>query len=207
MEGAVVAGLPATRRWAGTLPSRPPTPTPPRMVELRGARLVLRPVREEDLPRLFEILREPSVAAHWSEPNDEADQRELLAGEDADGAERSTTFVIEQGGETLGWIAGWENLHRDYRHAGIDLFLSTAAQGQGLGPEAIVLVARFLFEKRGHHRVTIDPAADNLRAIRAYEKVGFRRVGVLRRYERGPDGKYHDGMLLDLLPEDLVPVA
>jgi len=131
----------------------------------------------------------------------------LLAGEDADGAERSTTFVIEQGGETLGWIAGWENLHRDYRHAGIDLFLSTAAQGQGLGPEAIVLVARFLFEKRGHHRVTIDPAADNLRAIRAYEKVGFRRVGVLRRYERGPDGKYHDGMLLDLLPEDLVPVA
>ena len=40
-------------------------------------------------------------------------------------------------------------------------------------------------------------------AIAAYEKVGFRRVGVLRRYELGSDGTYHDGLLLDLLPEDL----
>ena len=30
-------------------------------------------------------------------------------------------------------------------------------------------------------------AAANHRAIRCYEKVGFRRVGVLRQYERGPD--------------------
>lgn len=51
----------------------------------------------------------------------------------------------------------------------------------------------------------IDPAADNLRAIRAYEKVGFKRVGMMRRYERGADGRYHDGLLMDLLPEDLTP--
>jgi RimJ/RimL family protein N-acetyltransferase len=52
-------------------------------------------------------------------------------------------------------------------------------------------------------RLTIDPAADNQRAIRAYRRVGFRPVGVLRRYERGPDGGWHDGLLMDLLPEDL----
>jgi aminoglycoside 6'-N-acetyltransferase len=28
-------------------------------------------------------------------------------------------------------------------------------------------------------------------------------VGVMRRYERGVDGSWHDGLLLDLLPEDL----
>jgi aminoglycoside 6'-N-acetyltransferase len=33
--------------------------------------------------------------------------------------------------------------------------------------------------------------------------VGFQPVGVLRRYERGPDGSWHDGLLMDLLPEDL----
>jgi aminoglycoside 6'-N-acetyltransferase len=33
--------------------------------------------------------------------------------------------------------------------------------------------------------------------------VGFRPVGVMRRYERGPDGSWHDGLLMDLLPEDL----
>ena len=49
----------------------------------------------------------------------------------------------------------------------------------------------------------IDPAADNVAAIRSYEKVGFRPVGVMRRYERGPDGQWHDGLLMDLLAEDL----
>ena len=49
------------------------------------------------------------------------------------------------------------------------------------------MLARYLIQERGHHRLTIDPAADNAPAIRAYEKVGFRPVGVLRSYEQGPD--------------------
>ncbi|MGE0392647.1 MAG: GNAT family N-acetyltransferase [Vicinamibacterales bacterium] len=171
---------------------------------LRGPRVVLRSVNEDDLPRLLEILREPEVARHWSQPDDDFDRHELLSGDDADGAESSTTFVISVNAETIGWIAGWEKLHRDYRHAGIDLFLSPQHQGQGFGTEAIRLVCRFLFEERGHHRITIDPAADNLRAIRAYERVGFKRVGVMRQYERGADGTFHDGVLLDLLHEDLL---
>ena len=174
------------------------------MSSLRGPRLVLSPVTETDLPRLREILREPAVAAHWSEQDEGFDASELLSGDDPDGAERISTFVITLGGDTIGWIAGWEKLDRDYRHAGIDLFLGTAHQGKGYGPEAIVLVCRYLFDERGHHRITIDPAADNVQAIAAYEKVGFRKVGVMRRYERGPDGTFHDGVLLDLLPQDLV---
>ena len=86
---------------------------------------------------------------------------------------------------------------------GIDIYLSGHGQGQGLGTEAVALLARFLCEQRGHHRLTIDPAAANHRAIRCYEKVGFRRVGVLRQYERGPDGRFHDGLLMDLLRPEL----
>ncbi len=66
-------------------------------------------------------------------------------------------------------------------------------------------IARYLFEERGHHRLTIDPAADNEAAIRAYERVGFRPVGIMREYERGPNGIWHDGMLMDLLREDFRP--
>ncbi len=65
-------------------------------------------------------------------------------------------------------------------------------------------MARHLFGQRGHHRLTIDPAAHNQRAIRSYQRVGFRPVGVMRRYERGADGSWHDGLLMDLLPEDLI---
>ncbi len=49
----------------------------------------------------------------------------------------------------------------------------------------------------------IDPAAANERAIRAYAAVGFQPVGRMRQYERGPDGTFHDGLLMELLRDDL----
>ena len=63
--------------------------------------------------------------------------------------------------------------------------------------------SHFLIDERGHHRLTIDPAAHNTNAIKAYERVGFRPVGVMRKYERGPDGEWHDGLLMDMLAEEL----
>ena len=50
----------------------------------------------------------------------------------------------------------------------------------------------------------IDPAADNVAAIRCYTKVGFRPVGVMRQYERGPDGTWHDGLLMEMLADELI---
>src|SRR5205085_1373934 len=100
-------------------------------------------------------------------------------------------------------IEFWEELEPDYRHASIDVYLGDAWQGRGAGTEAVRVLADHLFTARGHHRLTIDPAAANHRAIRCYEKVGFRTVGVMREYERGADGTFHDGLLMDLLPADL----
>ena len=95
-----------------------------------------------------------------------------------------------------------QELEPKYRHASIDLFLDPAFHGRGLGTEAIRRVVRHLFDDLGHHRITIDPAAANAAAIRTYEKVGFRRVGVMRRYERDADGEgWHDGLLMELLAE------
>ena len=109
----------------------------------------------------------------------------------------------EHGGEVAGAIQFYEENEPDYRHAAIDIYLAARHQRQGLGPEAIRLLATYLVEVRGHHRLTIDPAADNVAAIRAYERVGFRPVGVMRRYERGADGSWHDGLLMDLLADEL----
>lgn len=79
---------------------------------------------------------------------------------------------------------------------------SHRATGRGWARKAIRVLARYLFEERGHHGLTIDPAADNEAAIRAYERVGFRRVGITRQCERGLDGTRHDGLLMDMLRED-----
>jgi aminoglycoside 6'-N-acetyltransferase len=91
-----------------------------------------------------------------------------------------------------------------YRHAAIDIALHPDFAGRGLGPDAVRTLARHLFSERGHHRLTIDPAVDNVRAIAAYRRVGFQPVGVMRRYERGPDGTWHDGLLMDLLAGELL---
>ena len=58
-----------------------------------------------------------------------------------------------------------------YRHAGIDISVRSEWQGQGLGPDAIRTLARYLIDELGHHRLTIDPAVHNTNAIKAYEEV------------------------------------
>ena len=164
---------------------------------MHGERVTLRPLTAADVPRLTEIAAEPEVARWWLGLS-EQDLLEM-AGPEEDGF----VFAVELDGELIGLAQADEEADPDYRHASIDLFLTTARHGQGLGADTVRALARWLFDERGHHRITIDPAVANERAIRSYERVGFKRVGVLRRYERGPDGDWHDGLLLDLLPEDL----
>lgn len=167
-------------------------------VILTGERVVLRPPREDDTERLRIILLEPSVARWWG-PTDPATVAEDWLEVEAD----DTVFVIELDGVVVGSIQYSEETDPDYRHAGIDLFLATDVQGQGVGPDAIRTVARYLIDVRGHHRLTIDPSAANERAVHVYSKLGFRPVGIQRLYERGPDGTFHDGLLMDLLADDL----
>jgi aminoglycoside 6'-N-acetyltransferase len=164
---------------------------------LRGERVTLRPLEERDRARLVEILEEPEIARWFgmSPPDESAD--EFISDPEVTG------FAIEVERQVVGAIGYYEEDTPDYRHAGMDLFVATESQNQGLGREALRLLARHLFEERGHHRLVIDPAASNARAIKVYEAVGFKPVGVMRGYERGPDGTFHDGLLMDLLRDEL----
>ncbi|MEA2682248.1 MAG: aminoglycoside 6-N-acetyltransferase [Chloroflexota bacterium] len=114
-------------------------------------------------------------------------------------------MVVEVDGETAGLISYSEIDDPMYHSASVDIALAAAHQGRGLGADSVRTLCRHLFESRGHHRITIDPAAHNLRAIKSYSAVGFRPVGVMRQYERGTDGTFHDGLLMDLLRDELLP--
>jgi aminoglycoside 6'-N-acetyltransferase len=154
---------------------------------LETERLTLRPLADGDIEHLLEIVRD----SEW------------WGGADADDlGNDGCAFTIEVDGEVAGWLGFNEENEPDYRHAGLDITLAPPHQGRGLGPEALRAVVDWLIA-RGHHRFTIDPAAHNERAIKAYTTSGFRPVGILRKYERGPDGVWHDGLLMELLAEDL----
>ena len=166
---------------------------------LRGKVTCLRPVTGTDALRLTEILTDPGVAAWWGSWDLDRVRREVVEATDG-----TVTYAIEVDGQVIGLIQYAEENDPEYRHASIDICVHPVWHGQGLGSDAVRTLARSLFEERGHHRITIDPAAHNERAIRSYQRVGFRPVGIMRRYERSPDGTWHDGLLMDLLPEDLV---
>lgn len=165
---------------------------------IEGDAVRLRPATSEDLDRLVAIRSTPEVRRRWGGENLAAEIGRDLADDDLH------LLTIEDTSDAVIGLIQWEEEDDpDYRHASIDIYLDPATHGQGLGTDAVSAAARHLIERRGHHRLTIDPAADNLPAIRCYEKVGFRPVGVMRRYERGPDGTWHDNLLMDLLADDL----
>jgi aminoglycoside 6'-N-acetyltransferase len=167
-------------------------------VRLTGAQpgLVLRPLAAGDEPELIRIHRAAEVARWWGLPDEGFPWDEP----------ESTRLTIEVDGVVAGLIEFWEELEPKYRYATIDLFLDPAVRGRGIGTEAVGLVVGHLIEERGHHRITIDPATTNTAAIRAYEKVGFKPVGVMRSYERDVEGQgWHDGLLMELIAGDEQP--
>jgi RimJ/RimL family protein N-acetyltransferase len=154
--------------------------------------LKLRPLAGSDEPELKRIRLEPEVLKWWGplEPEFPRDEPE------------STRWTVQLDGSVVGMVQFWEETEPRYRYATIDVFLDPAVHGRGVGTETLRQVVRHLVAKRGHHRITIDPALANVVAIRSYEKVGFTPVGVMRAYERDVDGRgWHDALLMELVTD------
>jgi len=163
---------------------------------LEGARVRLRPIEESDIGPLGRMLEDPSVAEWWHDYNEERLRKDLKDQE-------TNPFAIESEGKLAGFIWFYEENEPEYRHAGIDITVGPEWQNKGIGADALRTLARYLFDVRKHHRIIIDPATTNARAIHVYERVGFKRVGVMRRYERLGEDAFRDGLMMDLLPGEL----
>lgn len=163
---------------------------------LQGDSVVLVPVAEAHVPALRRIRETPEVRRRWGEPHQEPE----WPFDDPS----ATLFAVLAHDAVVGMIQFSEENEPSYRHASIDLFIDPQLHNRGIGRDAVRTLARHLVQERGHHRLTIDPAADNQAAIRCYAAVGFRPVGIMRGYERDADGRgWHDGLLMDLLAEEL----
>ena len=164
---------------------------------LRTPSCTLRPLAAGDLDRLVATVSAPGVREWWGP----ADRR----GAPARGTAQRGPRVRGRGRRRAGRLAGLRRgarprlLVRQHGHASSRPPTRTAGSVRA----ALRLVARWLLDERGHHRLTIDPAVANDRAIRAYTGLGFRPVGVMRGYERGHDGRWHDNLLMDLLAGEL----
>ena len=159
--------------------------------ELAGERIRLTPTVEADGPALTAIHSAPEVAEWWELPD---------PGFPMHDEPETTRFTIRNGEEIVGLIQYGEESEPKYRHAWIDIFVAPASHTQGIGTEALALLVDHLIQDRGHHRVTIDPATENLAAVECYRKAGFAPVGVLRKAERDTGGPgWHDVLFMELV--------
>jgi aminoglycoside 6'-N-acetyltransferase len=162
----------------------------------------LRPIAPSDLPELLRWLSEPEVVEFWGPPPQSIeDIREYVEPDDLSPTWR---LIIEERGTPLGLIQYWHQYPDTDSSwtAGIDILLGEpGARNRGVGVEAIRILLRYLFEVKQLRRVTIDPEPRNSRAIRAYEKVGFRFDGVLRRHYR-EHGQFADAYWMSLLDDE-----
>ncbi|HYF94185.1 MAG TPA: GNAT family N-acetyltransferase [Symbiobacteriaceae bacterium] len=179
---------------------------------IQGNGLRIRPLRDcpADIAAMARWLSDPRVLEFYEgrdRPHDEELVRQVfiigMAGTD------EVACIVEYEGRPLGYVQFYpldEAGLREYGCSpglftyGMDQFIGEPAYWcRGLGTAMIRLVVDHLVRERGAQRVVMDPVVSNGRAIRAYEKCGFRKVRVLPQKEYA-EGCWHDCWLMEYRP-------
>lgn len=154
---------------------------------IEGPSLRLRPLRADDVPLLFRWYSDPDVR-HWSYFTEDPPGLATLE------AHRERFEMIRDDPSQLLWCVemrdgmpigdlGLQDIQPLQKRADLSISIGeNAYQGRGYGPEAIRLALDFAFESLDCRRVSLLVDCDNERAIRAYEKCGFEREGLLREH-------------------------
>ena len=146
---------------------------------VRGDLTVVRPATEADADLLVAWHADPETSRYW---DDETFTREEIL----ERLEREPVdaWIVEVGGEPVGYLQSWWEEGEEPRRGGLDMFLVPSARGRGLGPDAGRALALHLLAE-GWTRVTVDPYAWNEHAVAAWRKAGFEPVD-----ERPPDDEH-----------------
>ncbi|MCI4042500.1 GNAT family N-acetyltransferase [Streptomyces sp. TRM75563] len=150
---------------------------------LDGVLTRLVPTTEDDLDLLAGWFASPDFVAYWGGvPLTRAEVAEKYVGRRRP---RVQSYLVLAEGAPVGYAQFWhadatedgtEDRTEGSMEGGIDLVLQPASQGRGFGPDATRALLAHLGGELGWRRVTADPVRENVRAVRAWEKAGFRQV-------------------------------
>src|SRR6266545_777524 len=175
--------------------------TPP----LEGRLIRLRAVEEHDLPRINRLFNDPEVLRHLSTvtfPGPLQDTRQWWEGRFAQGGGEVRFAIETRPGELVG-ASSLNDVNGRTRTATLGIWLGQPYWDQGYGTDAVATMCRFAFREMNLQRVELHVFATNPRGQRAYEKVGFKEEGRLRR-AHFVGGEHVDVIVMGLLSEDLV---
>lgn len=174
--------------------------------------LIVRHLTHADAPHLARWLGDPRVQPYWEgveSPSTEAEVVDRFWGEGAE--DHVMLCLVERDEQPIGFLQylhladepetvaeyGLDDASPDGLW-GIDLFIGVPELwNQGIGTELVRATVTYLFRDLDARKLVIDPQTWNQRAIRCYEKAGFRKVKLLPHHERYED-EWRDGWLMEL---------
>jgi RimJ/RimL family protein N-acetyltransferase len=172
-------------------------------MSILGKRLRLRAIERSDIPAFVRWFNDPEVTKNlvlylpMSQAQEERWFEEYLRDE-----QRHIFGIETLDGRLIGNI-GLENINWKDSNAALGIVIGEKEYwDEGYGTEAIISLLDFVFREMNIHRVYLRVFEDNHRAIRCYEKCGFKLEGRLREAHFS-DGEYCDELVMGILRGEL----
>lgn len=171
---------------------------------LEGRLVRLRAVEESDLPRIHDMFNDPDVlyfleAVIFPEPH--SGTRAWWEGSRNDPS--TLNLAVESlAGELVG-ACGLSGISEARRSATLGIWIGKPYWDRGFGTDAVRALCRFAFSEMNLQRIELHVHETNPRGRRAYERVGFKEEGRLRRAHFS-DGGHIDTIVMGLLAEELI---
>ncbi|MDL2077377.1 GNAT family N-acetyltransferase [Streptomyces sp. GXMU-J15] len=185
-------------------------------ISISTERLVLRPLDEDDVPALAEMMNDEQVAA-WTDvpqPFTEDGARTWItehAPTERESGRGLDLAVAEFLTQRLVGIVQLTRTNWHIRSTELSYIIAPWARGEGYASEAALATAQWLFGDQKFERIELRTAADNTASQQVAQKIGCISEGVLRNaciaHVRTEDGTWADVrtdfIVWSLLPEDL----
>lgn len=169
-----------------------------------GERINLRPQKKEDAEFIARYQQDPDVLENYFMSYTLPPLKEFVEGWQSHQAAQKDnySFIIEnKQGEPIGSChTMWMNMKNGFTY--IAIFIGhPECRSKGYGTEAMKLLLNFLFNEVGLRKVKLNVFGFNQRAIRCYEKCGFKVEGI-NRQELYRFGRYNDNYAMAVTRED-----
>lgn len=172
---------------------------------LRGDRVWLRPLEARDMPAYVAGINDTEVGAYagYRMPFslEQATAWHTRTLEQSRSGEGYFFAVCELGDDRFVGTTWLKEVHQLDGNAELAIYMDRDHIGSGWGTDAQRVLLAFGFGTLGLERISLIVNAGNARAIRSYEKVGFRREGVMRRSFR-VNGTMTDSLLMAILRDE-----
>ncbi|WP_336785111.1 GNAT family N-acetyltransferase [Paenibacillus sp. MMO-177] len=181
------------------------------MILFSRKEISLRTLESEDAGLLVRWLNDPAVLEFY-EGRDRPQDAALVQKHFYEDREEIIPCIIQYNGADIGYLQFYE-IQEEEREIyglsdeadslyGMDQFIGEPRYwNKGIGSELIKETVQYLIKERGARKIVMDPQAWNTRALRVYEKSGFKKVKLLEKHE-WHEGEYRDCWLIVYDPGD-----